>query len=479
MQKKNRWAISAWAASGLLLGGVAALAVVSPSVPPGHITVAHNAASVSGISLGNCPTLSLGSHGGCVSRLQSELRAAGNPTLPVDGVFGRETRQAVMNFQEERNIVPAEGVAGRLTKSALDAGPQAPGGTAAGTPAATVPGTPAGAPPASAPSDSAAPAGGTSVPVFGPRSCGSWWPGGGRLTADFVPSSGPSHTFTEFSATVTFTFTQAEIDALRCTGSSALEMDVLAYGGLRRSGGGLRSGNWNVPEGYIDTEFGDSYPRVLTIGSDSAASLRANVPYHTQIRLTEFEPTASYAELYLNFQRGHWARLSSPKEEASCLGHGSGDPAWCVFGDESHPMAAAIGVPPRVSLLSSYRDTSTVSWGSYRSSQLNPGTQLSPGDRLYSPNGLNFLFMQSDGNLAEYVPGSRVAWASRTAVPGSAFLAQSDGNFVVVAPGNHPLWATGTSPRPGTVLQIQDDRNVVAYAPGHVAVWANNTAGQP
>ena len=315
------------------------------------------------------------------------------------------------------------------------------------------------------------------LPAAKAAACGQWWPSGGRLTADFIPSSS-SHTYYEFIVTATFTFTQSEVNALRCTGSSSLEMDVDAYGGLYHSGG-LKSANWNVPSGYLDTEASDGYPRVLTVGSNSVKNIQANTQYYTQIRLIEFAPTANYAELYLSFQRGHWAHVKSAREQASCLGHGGTDPAWCIFADETHPMGTTTGVPPRVSLVSSYRDTSTVSWGWYRSSQLNPNSQLNPGDRLYSPNGLNFLVMQSDGNLVEYIPGGRAVWASGTFFPGSIFRAQADGNFVIIAPGNRPVWATGTNYHQGTVLQIQDDRNVVAYAPGHIAIWANNTAGQP
>ncbi|MGW5657584.1 hypothetical protein [Streptomyces humi] len=111
--------------------------------------------------------------------------------------------------------------------------------------------------------------------------------------------------------------------------------------------------------------------------------------------------------------------------------------------------------------------------------RLLPGGRLNPGDRLVSPNGLNVLVMQQDGNLVETIPRGRVVWQSGTHDPYSVLFMQNDGNLVVVAPGNRPVWASGTARRPGSDLELQDDRNLVVYAPGHVAVWANNIAGRP
>src|ERR1051325_10152338 len=82
--------------------------------------------------------------------------------------------------------------------------------------------------------------------------CGSYVPGSGQLTAEFIPSGG-THTFNEFVGTTTFKFSQAEIKSLRCSGSSTLEVDVLAEGGL--AGGGIKSGWSNMPDSYLDTEY--------------------------------------------------------------------------------------------------------------------------------------------------------------------------------------------------------------------------------
>ncbi len=51
-------------------------------------------------------------------------------SLPADGTFGLATKSAVERFQQEHNIVPAEGIVGPQTKAALDN----PGSNSAGTP---------------------------------------------------------------------------------------------------------------------------------------------------------------------------------------------------------------------------------------------------------------------------------------------------------------------------------------------------------
>ncbi|KJE25163.1 D-mannose binding lectin [Frankia torreyi] len=305
--------------------------------------------------------------------------------------------------------------------------------------------------------------------------CGNWHPGGGKVRQTYLKSgSSGSH---EYLVTVDFRFSDSDISALACTGSSALEVDVEAYGGLNKAGG-YRGWDSNLPHAYLDTEAFDGNPRVLTVGTSNAADLKSNVDYFTKIHLIEVGPTKDYSEIYLNFQRGHWAKKTSPKEQASCVSHGGSDPAWCVFGDESHAMKSELGTAPRIALNVDYETDDAGYWGNYRTTDLVHGNRLAPGDKIFSPNGLNYLSMQADGNLVEYIPGGRAVWASGTGTPEAILLAQDDGNFVVVAPGNRAVWSTGTGRR-DTVLSLQDDRNLVAYAPGHIAVWSNNIAGRP
>jgi len=83
----------------------------------------------SAVNLDNCPTLSEGYRGGCVNQLQTELNSIDHAGLPVDGIFGPQTQQAVITFQQNNDVSPADGVVGPLTKAALDqtGAPAAPG----------------------------------------------------------------------------------------------------------------------------------------------------------------------------------------------------------------------------------------------------------------------------------------------------------------------------------------------------------------
>jgi hypothetical protein len=69
--------------------------------------------------LTSCPTMRQGSAGSCVLMLQQYLNNARiTPTLGTDGVFGPQTRQAVINYQASRGLA-ADGVAGPQTLQAL------------------------------------------------------------------------------------------------------------------------------------------------------------------------------------------------------------------------------------------------------------------------------------------------------------------------------------------------------------------------
>jgi hypothetical protein len=107
---------------------------------------------------------------------------------------------------------------------------------------------------------------------------------------------------------------------------------------------------------------------------------------------------------------------------------------------------------------------------------LNAGSQLNPGDSLWSPNHLYMLTQQADGNLVLYSePGNKPFWASSTSGHGGSVTQfQSDGNLVVYAPGHIAIWGSGSSGHPNSVLFMQNDANVVIRAPGNIPVWATN-----
>lgn len=290
--------------------------------------------------------------------------------------------------------------------------------------------------------------------------CGDWWPSSGNSSLRYDKAA---HAVT---VRVTFTFTDREITGLQCTRSSTLEVDGLAYGGLNRGTSSIQS---NLPGAYLDTEASDSpQQRSLTVGSSQAARLVANQQYYTEITVKDYFMVIDkpYVEVWLNFQRGHQICSQSA--------------AWCTFADQTQPMQGTLRVAPRVDL-NAPSQVDSVDWGGYRRTEFGAGAQLGPGDKIFSPNGLNYLAMQSDGNLVEFIPpGSdgrpTEVWRRSAGSRDSIFRGQDDGNFVLIAPGNRPVWSTETSSR-DSVIQLQDDRNLVVYGPGHVAAWSNNVAG--
>jgi Putative peptidoglycan binding domain len=71
-----------------------------------------------------CPWLHLKSSGSCVRRLQNQLNDDHvSPHLTVDGVFGKQTLQAVKNFQRRKGLRP-DGVVGPQTALALQPDPR-------------------------------------------------------------------------------------------------------------------------------------------------------------------------------------------------------------------------------------------------------------------------------------------------------------------------------------------------------------------
>jgi peptidoglycan hydrolase-like protein with peptidoglycan-binding domain len=126
-------------AGGLVIAGVTTAAIPDTGhTPTTHDSLAAaNAASSSvasspAVNLDDCPILTEGyPPGGCVIQLQTELNTDNGTSTPVDGVFGPQTKAAVITFQQNQHIVPADGIVGPQTKAALGN----PGSSSAGNPA--------------------------------------------------------------------------------------------------------------------------------------------------------------------------------------------------------------------------------------------------------------------------------------------------------------------------------------------------------
>lgn len=65
------------------------------------------------------PQLTLGSRGAAVGELQTLLNALGYVAGPVDGIFGEQTLNALMNFQHDSGL-DMDGIVGPLTWATLD-----------------------------------------------------------------------------------------------------------------------------------------------------------------------------------------------------------------------------------------------------------------------------------------------------------------------------------------------------------------------
>lgn len=68
----------------------------------------------------HCPVLAEGSSGPAVGNLQRLLKTNGFNPGTIDGIFGPQTKAAVLSFQKSRNLVP-DGIVGIKTWTALGA----------------------------------------------------------------------------------------------------------------------------------------------------------------------------------------------------------------------------------------------------------------------------------------------------------------------------------------------------------------------
>jgi len=121
-------------AGGLVVTGATVAGMTSGHAPARAALAAHMASSPP-VNLDNCPVLAEGYTGGCAAQLQTELNADNGTNMTVDGIFGHQTRDAVITFQQNHQIVPADGIVGPQTKAALDNPGSSPGATPVSTPA--------------------------------------------------------------------------------------------------------------------------------------------------------------------------------------------------------------------------------------------------------------------------------------------------------------------------------------------------------
>ena len=94
--------------TGVSSGGDAATVTTTPSTPTSSTTTTIAR-----------PTLQEGSTGADVTVLQQRLAALGYNVGTPDGSFGAGTKAAVIQFQTDKKITPADGVVNQATWAAL------------------------------------------------------------------------------------------------------------------------------------------------------------------------------------------------------------------------------------------------------------------------------------------------------------------------------------------------------------------------
>lgn len=103
-----------------------------------------------------------------------------------------------------------------------------------------------------------------------------------------------------------------------------------------------------------------------------------------------------------------------------------------------------------------------------------PGDSLSPGQSISSSNGTDQLTYHTNGDLV-LTGASTQLWHSATAgqAAGVCYL-QGDGNLVIYAPGSHPVWASNTSGHGGAALTLGDDGSLHIHSPDGSIFWSAN-----
>jgi hypothetical protein len=104
---------------------------------------------------------------------------------------------------------------------------------------------------------------------------------------------------------------------------------------------------------------------------------------------------------------------------------------------------------------------------------LKPGSRLTAGQSIRSPDGRYMLMLQTDGNLVLSDDAKRPQWSSQTYDnPGAYANFDGNGDLVVYGKRGNPLWHTATGGQ-GALLAVQDDGNAVLYRADHTGVWSS------
>ncbi len=135
-----------------------------------------------------------------------------------------------------------------------------------------------------------------------------------------------------------------------------------------------------------------------------------------------------------------------------------------------------------------YDASQNATWATYTDcyvlDSINNDVSITHGNYMCSPNGLYYLAMRKEGNLALYKSGDfnndNITWQTSTGGKGTGpyrMTMQTDGNLVVYDSASTPLWASNTTGK-GTApykLSVKDDGNVVINDGKGKSIWTTCT----
>jgi peptidoglycan/xylan/chitin deacetylase (PgdA/CDA1 family) len=114
----------------------------------------------------------------------------------------------------------------------------------------------------------------------------------------------------------------------------------------------------------------------------------------------------------------------------------------------------------------------TVLWTSHRTlNAMRPGTSLSPGWYVSSPDSRCRLVMSADGSLRLVAPGDTTLWWNDTRAPGGRTALEQSGDLVTDTAARTVAWHSATSGHLHDILAVTNRGTLRLAGPGGVA-WA-------
>jgi len=127
-----------------------------------------------------------------------------------------------------------------------------------------------------------------------------------------------------------------------------------------------------------------------------------------------------------------------------------------------------------------YRADDSAAWSTgWDRSGLRPGDELTPGQRVTSPNGRYHVTLQRDGNTVVYESSTGRPLYSAGSYGAALLRMQDDGNLVAYRGNGAPAGSTGTWREGRSRVDVQDDGNLVVYRADGSPSWRSGwDAGQ-